>query len=113
MTIVQIVVLLIGLLAFLGVLVGSLFSGRGVRDWQRKAQTLLGLSGMLFFGSLLYGVAYGVERPPSVLIHELRLARAFLVGISLGIFVTLWLEGWFNPLKKHVGDSRQPEPPPQ
>ena len=109
---VQIVVPLIGLLAFLCFL-ATLFSEREVRDWQRKAKKLLGLSGVLFCGSLLYGVAYGAERRPSVLIHELRLARAFLVGILLGIFVTLWLEGSLNPLKKDVGEGGQPEPPPQ
>lgn len=89
--------------------VGSLFSGRNLRDWQQKAQMLLGLSGMSFFGLLLYEVA---QLRSSALTHALHLARIFCGGMALGIFVTLCLEGSINVFKtKEVGKSGQPEPP--
>ena len=99
----------IGLLAFVWFAVGSLFSGRSLRDWQQKAQMLLGLSGMSFFGLLLYEVA---QLRSSALTHALHLARIFLGGMAFGIFVTLCLEGSLNVFKrKEIGKSGQPEPP--
>jgi len=102
---------LIGLLLFLWLSIGSLFPGRSPRDWQQKAQMLLGLSGMSFCGLFLYRVAHSEGLRSSVLTHELFLARVFLGGMSLGIFVTLCLEGRFSVFKKQVGKSGQPEPP--
>jgi hypothetical protein len=82
---------LVGFLAFLWLSIGSLLSARGIRDWQQKAQILLGLSGMSLFGLILY------ERY-SLSTHAFYSLKALLAGIAIGIFVTLWLEGSLNVL---------------
>ena len=99
---------LMGVLGGLWLSIASLYPRWSLREWQRKAEMLLGLSGMAFFGLLLYGTARSQEPRPSLLIHELRLLRELLAGVFLGIFVTLFLEGSFRR-----GRSRQPEPPPR
>ena len=86
----------IGCLAFLWFLIGSLLAGRGRRDWQRKAEALLGLCGMSFFGVILYEELH----PHSPLARILQLFRHYLTGIAIGIVITLWLEGSFNVFKK-------------
>jgi len=89
---------LIGFLAFLWLLIGSLLAGRYLRDWQHKAQSLLGLSGMAFFGLILYGVVRTEEARYYARLFSF--SKTFLAGISIGIFVTLWLEGSFNVFKR-------------
>jgi hypothetical protein len=91
---------LIGFLAFLWLSIGSLLAGRRLRDWQQKAQTLLGLTGMSFFGLILYGVVHTEEVRNSLHAHAFNLFKTFLAGMSIGIFVTLWLEGSLNVFKK-------------
>ena len=86
----------VGLLAFLWICVAALYPRPSLRRWQQKAQMLLGLSGMLFLGLRLYEVARSArsdEAGSLVLAQELRLARVFMAGVTLGVFVTLWLEG--------------------
>jgi len=87
---------LIGFLACLWFLMGTLLEGKSLRVWQQKAQALLGLSGILFFGFLLYDASQEGH------VRYLRLfswSKAFLAGVSIGIFITLWLEGSLNLLK--------------
>ena len=97
---------LIGLLCFLWFSLASLYLylKGSIRERQRKAEMLLGLCGMSFCGLRLYGVARGN-------LHDLRLARVFLAGATIGIFVTLVFQGSFNPFKNRGGKSGQPEPP--
>lgn len=92
---------LVGVLGFLGLSMASLYPKPRLREWQHKAEMLLGLFGMAFFGLFLYGVA---RRN----LHYWRFTRGFLGGVVVGIFVTLLLEGSFRPFKR-----REPEPPPQ
>src|SRR5260370_30867344 len=82
---------LVGFLAFLWFSIAALLAGRGLRDWQQKAQILLGLSGMSLFGLILYG-QYSLGP------HAFYFLKALLGGIVIGIFVTLWLEGSLNIL---------------
>jgi hypothetical protein len=84
----------IGLLCFLWITIGALLAGRGTRNWQLKAQALMGLSGMSFFGLVLY-----VRWSPRG--NVFYTGRGLLGGIVLGIFVTLFLEGSWNPLKRY------------
>jgi hypothetical protein len=88
---------LIGFLAFLWLLTASVVADRSLREWQHKAEALLGLSGMALFGLILYEAVYvGEVRHPRVFIW----CKALLGGISIGIFVTLWMEGSLNVFKK-------------
>ena len=86
---------LIGFLAFWWFLLASLLEGRSLRDWQHRAQALLGLSGTLLFGLILYVMVH-TERGT----YSFRIPKALLGGIASGIFVTLWLEGSMNILNK-------------
>jgi hypothetical protein len=86
---------LIGFLAFLWFLIACLLQGRGLRDWQHRAQALLGLSGMSLFGLILYGMVHAEQST-----YSFRAPKMLLGGIAIGIFVTLWLEGSMNILKK-------------
>jgi len=84
---------LLGLLAFLWFSVTSFaVDPGGRRRWQRSAQILLGLSGMAFFGLILYSrCSVGAKAFTSL--------KAALAGVSIGIFIALWIEGSMNPLK--------------
>ena len=104
---------LIGLLCGLWLSIAALYPRWSLRKWQQKAEMLLGLSWMSFFGSFLYGVARSQDPRAFVLLHDLRLARMLLGGFVIGIFVTLVLEGSFRPFKSRGGKSGQPEPPPR
>ena len=96
---------LIGVLCFLWISLASLYPKGSLRkEWQHKAEMLLGLCGMAFLGLRLYGVARHN-------LHDLRFIRGSLAGLTLGIFVTLFLEGSFRPFKSWGGKSGQPEPP--
>ena len=97
---------LAGFLAFLWFAIDSLLGGRGRRDWEQKAQVLLGLSGMALFGLVLYGrYSAGPQR--------FYFLKGFLGGLSVGIFITLWLEGSLNLLarlqKAGTGSTSDPE----
>jgi hypothetical protein len=94
---------LIGILACLWFFVASLLAGRSHRDWQHKAQALLGLFGILLFGLMLY------EEVHTGSVRYLRLlswSKAFLAGLLLGMFVTLWLEGSLNLVNEFRRRSR-------
>ena len=89
---------LVGFIAFLWFLIGSLLAARNPLDWRPKAQILLGFSGAALFGLILY------ERY-TLGIHAFVSLKALLAGIAIGIFVTLWLEGSLdvlNRLKRRV-----------
>ncbi len=58
---------------------------------------------MSYFGLILWGIAE--ERRSLALTHALHLARVFVVGIMVGILITLLLEGSLNPFKKRSDDS--------
>src|SRR5436309_2533108 len=83
----------IGLLCFLWLTIGALLAGRGFRKWQPKAEALMGLSGMSFCGLILF-----LRWSPQTTAFYLE--KGFLAGMTIGIFVTLWLEGSWNVLKK-------------
>jgi|SRR5579859_3666252 len=83
---------LVGLLAFLWFLAGSLLVARRHGTWQEKAQILLGLCGTILFALILYG-----EQPRT---HEFKGLKMLLAGMTNGIFVTLWLEGSLNVLTR-------------
>jgi hypothetical protein len=85
----------IALLCFLWYTIGALLEGRGLRNWQTKAEVLEGLSGMSFCGLVIYRWSSRMS------ILKFAGLEGFLVGITLGIFVTLWLEGSANILKKY------------
>lgn len=96
---------LLGVLAFLWFFLGSLLARNRLRDWRHTSQVLLGLSGMSLFGLMLYEAAHTAE------LRHVRIivwAKAFLAGISIGIFVTLWLEGSLNLFKTARGRNRHP-----
>jgi hypothetical protein len=88
----------IGLLAFLLFLTATLVDGRRHPTWQHRAEALLGLSGTLFCVLVL---VHNHARTPLYL-DPLSLVRAFLAGASVGIFLTLWLEGSYKPWKKRT-----------
>lgn len=83
---------LAGLLASLWFLVGSLPVARSHGTWQEKAQILLGLCGTILFALMLYG-----EQPRT---HEFKGLKMVLAGMTIGIFVTLWLEGSLDVLTR-------------
>lgn len=83
---------LVGILCSVLFLIGALVGGRG---WQRRAEVLLGLSGMSMFGLILYGVV-----DTEVHYFPWSLVKQLLAGVSIGIFVTLWLEGSANVFKR-------------
>lgn len=87
---------LIGFLAFLWYSIGSLLADRGHRDWRRKAETLLGVSGMSLFGLILYTEEVRHSLPA----HGFYVVKGSLAGISIGIFITLWLEGSLNLIRR-------------
>jgi hypothetical protein len=84
---------LVGFVAFLLFLIGSILASRSTRDWTLKAEILLGLSGAASFGLILY------ERYSSG-IHHFVFLKALLGGIAIGVFVTLWLGGSLNVLNR-------------
>jgi hypothetical protein len=81
----------LGLLAFLWFSVTAFaVAPNGRRGWQRSAQIVLGLSGMAFFGLALYGRYFLGPKTFTSL-------KAVLAGVSIGIFIALWIEGSMNP----------------
>jgi hypothetical protein len=92
---------LIGLLCFLWLMIGALLASRGSPNWQPKGEAFLGLSGTLFCGLVLY-------LRLSSRANAFYIEKGFLAGMTIGIFVTLWLEGSWNLLKK-LGKRRQPD----
>lgn len=93
---------LIGFLACSWFLLGSWLAARSLRDWRQKAEILLGLHGMAFFLLRLYG-----QYSRSNAFHG---TIAWLGGTAIGIFITLWLEGSLNILrrpKSPVRDDQQ------
>ena len=96
---------LLGFLAFLWFLMASLLAFRRHRDWRGKAQILLGLCGLAFFGLILNG-----RFPSRTHIFERTFERleTLFAGISLGVFVTLWLEGCLNILARIKGRGPRP-----
>jgi len=97
-SIVQYVLPSLGLLAFLLFLTATLLDGRRHPNWQHRAEALFGISGMFFFVLVL---VHNHARTPLYL-DPLRLVRVFLAGASVGIFLTLWLEGSFQRWKKRT-----------
>ena len=95
---------LIGFLASLWFLIASLLAARSRRGWQQKAEILLGISGISGFGLILYG-QYSLRT------HALYSLKALLGGISIGIFVTLWLEGSLNLLTRLKSRAHEPPEP--
>ena len=97
-----------GLLGFLWFTIGSLLEGRGLRRWQRRAAVLLGLSGMSFCAVLIclwYSrtQAFYTEKGSSagMMVRALGgMTSGLLAGITIGLFVALWLEGTCNVLRK-------------
>ena len=84
----------IGFLAFLGLLIGSLLAGRFRRKWQCRAEACLALSGMSFFGLILYELVHTEVR------YSFRIPKALLGGIAIGICLSLWLEGSYNVVRR-------------
>jgi hypothetical protein len=84
----------IGFLCFLWLTVAAMWAAKRFRTWQAKAESLMGLSGMSFFGLVTYG--RWTSRPA----HEFLGEEGLLAGIIIGIFVILWLEGSWNLLKR-------------
>jgi hypothetical protein len=82
---------LVGFVVFFLFMIGCLAAPKERRGWQWKAEALLGLSGMALFGLRLYG-RYSHSK------NAFTLFEGLLAGISIGIFVTLLLEGSMNPL---------------
>lgn len=83
----------IGLLCFLWSMIATALKSRSLRNWQLKAEALMGLSGMSFCGLILY-----LRLFPQINAHNLE--KGLLAGMTFGVFVTLWLEGSWNLLKK-------------
>jgi hypothetical protein len=82
----------IGLLAFVIFTIGCTAAPKERRGWQWKAEIFLGLSGMALFGLRLYELHSRSK-------GAFALFNGLLAGISIGIFVTLLLEGTLNPLR--------------
>lgn len=91
---------LIGFLCFLWLTVAAMWAAKRFRTWQAKAESLMGLSGMSFCGLVAY--RRWTSRPA----HEFLREEGLLVGIIVGIFVILWLEGSWNLLKRFGKRSR-------
>jgi hypothetical protein len=92
---------LVGFGFFLWFTLASWLAARSLRKWQERAQIILGLSGMALFGLRFYG--------ESLYSNTFNLLKVFLAGITLGIFITLWLEGSLNVLsrlKRRDGTAR-------
>ncbi len=85
----------VGLVAFLSILVGSFLVARRVGTWQAKARVLMSLCGTILFALILYG-----EQPRA---HEFRGPKMLLAGMTIGIFVALWLEGSLNVMTRPKG----------
>jgi hypothetical protein len=83
----------VGLISFLWLTIGALLAGRDLRTWQVKAEALMGLCGMSFCGLVLC-LRWSSQS------NQLYMEKGTLAGMTFGIFVTLWLEGSWNLLKK-------------
>ena len=94
----QYVVPSVGLLAFLLFLTATLLDSRQHPNWQHRAEALLAISGIIFCVLVLVHIHAGTP----LLMDPLRMVRAFLAGASVGIFLTLWLEGSFKFWKKRT-----------
>jgi len=91
---------IIGILAFLWVLLAAILP-KGRRSWQQSAEIVMALAGMALFGLVLYGRFAGSVR-------LFVFVKGLLAGISIGVFVTLWLEGSLRPgrtVRGHAGRS--------
>jgi hypothetical protein len=84
---------LLAFVALLWLLMHSLLTTRAEREWQQKAEIILALCGLSLFGLIIY------ERYSSST-HAFYTLKGFLGGISVGVFVTLWLEGSLNLLTR-------------
>ena len=63
------------------------------RDWRTKGQGLLGICAILYAGLGLYELyAGGASRWT----HLLNSAERMLTGVSVGVFISLCLAGWFK-----------------
>ena len=69
-----------------------LLPGRSFRDWREKAVTLLGACGMSFVGLSLYGI-FHTDTQHATCGDTFYWAKGLLTGMSIGTFVSLWLEG--------------------
>jgi hypothetical protein len=88
----------IGFLCFLWVTIAAPLAGSGLRTWQAKIEALLGLSGMSFFGLILY-LRWSART-------NFFSGKGFLAGMVFGLFVSLWLEGSWNVFKKFAKKSQ-------
>ena len=88
----------IGFLCSLWVAIAAPLAGSGLRTWQSKIEVLLGLSGMSFFGLVLY-LRWSSRT-------NFFSEKGFLAGMAFGLFVSLWLEGSWNLFKKFAKKSQ-------
>ena len=75
-----------------------LLPGRSLRDWRQTAKTLFGISGMLWAGLSLYGLAH-LEIRYSVCADAFYLAKGLLNGMVIAIFICLGLTAKKNRRK--------------
>ena len=91
---------LIGFLGFLWFSLNSLTRPENRGTWQLKASALCGVAGMAFFALVVYSRHVHGAHP------VVALVRTILGGVTLGTFITLWLEGSADFFRKNQKTTR-------
>jgi len=82
-------VLCVVLLGSAWLLMESREHGSSSRDWRWQAQLVLAALGFWFVGLSLLGWLLGAGGD-----GIMYLAKVLVAGMSIGIFISLWLAGW-------------------
>jgi hypothetical protein len=95
-TIVRFVAPSVGALCFIWMAVEALLTWRESRVWQAKAKFLMSLCGISVCGLFVYTRLAGHA-------GGLYYIKGVLSGMTLGMFIVLWMEGtipWFGKLRR-------------